>query len=128
MAEQSQWMRRVERLRSMQGREIADRIRQMATARLDVWRSRHGHDFGGEVSASTSTHGKFFFDSAGASAICGLLNERFPSTVRDIVARAEKIVLHQFDLLGYKNLYCSSDIDWHLDIVHDKRAPQKPWF
>jgi hypothetical protein len=31
-------------------------------------------------------------------------------------------------LLGYEKLNYGPDIDWHLDAVHGKRAPLKPWF
>jgi len=41
---------------------------------------------------------------------------------------AENICLHRFDLLGYKDLDFGSPIDWHLDPVHHKRAPRKPWY
>ena len=44
------------------------------------------------------------------------------------VAEAEKICQHRFDLLGYADLDFGSPIDWHLDPVHHKRAPRKPWY
>ncbi len=30
--------------------------------------------------------------------------------------------------MGYENLNYDAQIDWHLDAVHGKRAPLKPWF
>jgi hypothetical protein len=42
--------------------------------------------------------------------------------------QAEKICQHRFDLLGYADLDFGSPIDWHLDPVHHKRAPRKPWY
>jgi Heparinase II/III-like protein/Heparinase II/III N-terminus len=42
--------------------------------------------------------------------------------------QAEKICRHRFDLLGYKDLDFGSPIDWHLDPVHHKRGPRKPWY
>jgi len=42
--------------------------------------------------------------------------------------QAEKICQHRFDLLGYKDLDFGSPLDWHLDPVHHKRAPRKPWY
>ena len=128
MAEQSQWMRRLSRVRSMHGKEIIDRIRQTATARLDVWRFRHGYDFAANVGRSTAPQGEFFFKPAQVPTLCEVLHQRLPGTTRDIVARAEKILLHRFDLLGYENLDYGPDIDWHFDLVHEKRAPQRPWF
>jgi len=43
-------------------------------------------------------------------------------------ASPEKICRHRFDLLGYQDLDFGSPIDWHLDPVHGKRAPQIPWY
>ncbi len=43
------------------------------------------------------------------------------------MAGAEKISRHHFDLLGYENLDYGPVIDWHLDLVHGKRGPRKPW-
>ena len=40
---------------------------------------------------------------------------------------AGRICRHRFDLLGYKDLDFGTPIDWHLDPVHGKRAPRKPW-
>jgi hypothetical protein len=57
-----------------------------------------------------------------------LMQERLHRHVQEIVARAERISSHQFDLLGYDRLEFGPEIDWHLDIVNNKRAPFKPWF
>jgi hypothetical protein len=46
----------------------------------------------------------------------------------DSLDPAQKIGTHRFDLLGYQNLDFGSPIDWHLDPVHHKRAPRKPWY
>jgi len=42
--------------------------------------------------------------------------------------QAKTICQHRFDLLGYEALDFGSPIDWHLDPVHHKRAPRKPWY
>jgi len=129
MEKQLLWSRRLSRLRSMSAREIADRARQGATCRIDAWRQRRGQDFVQRLSPSASTrHGNFFFDQAELPALCELLNQRFPATGHDIVCRAEQILRHQFDLLGYQNLDLGQEIDWHLDNVHGKQAPRKAWF
>ena len=44
------------------------------------------------------------------------------------LGQAEKIRRHRFDLLGYKDLDYGTPIDWHLDPIHNKRAPRKPWY
>ena len=45
-----------------------------------------------------------------------------------IIREADEICQHRFRLLGYENLDYGTDIDWHLDAVHKKRAPLDPWF
>jgi len=129
MEKQSPWARRLSRLRSMSLHEIFDRARQTTTCRIDEWRQRRGHDFAADVHVTTSArHGNFSFDQAQLREICTLLNERFPTTSREIMRRAEQNLLHHFDLLGYQNLDYGPEIDWHLDVVHEKRAPRKAWF
>ena len=129
MGKQSPWARRLSRLRSMSAREMTDRVRQVVTCRIDGWRQSRGYDFAAGVRLSeTAKQGNFFFDQAQLPGLCVLLNQRFPATSREIVRRAEQILQHQFDLLGYQNLDYGSDIDWHFDLVHAKRAPQKAWF
>lgn len=43
------------------------------------------------------------------------------------IAAAEKIVDGRIDLLGLKNLYVGTDIDWHREPVSAKRSPLKHW-
>ncbi len=50
-----------------------------------------------------------------------------PQQVSLIIAKAEKICQHRFDLLGYTDLDYGAKIDWHLDAVNRKRAPMKPF-
>jgi len=52
----------------------------------------------------------------------------FPDPPPYSLDQAAKICKHRFDLLGYKDLDFGSPIDWHLDPVHGKRAPRKPWY
>ena len=129
MESQSQWARRLARLRSMSAPEMVDRARQAAMMRADAWRQSRGHDFASSLTAeSLGSRGNFFFSPAQLPSVLSLLNQRFPSIPREIVLRAEQILSHRFDLLGYENLDFGPEIDWHLDIVHGKRAPRKPWF
>src|ERR1017187_9796693 len=48
---------------------------------------------------------------------------RFPFSNSD----RNEICQHRFRLLGYETLDYGPEIDWHLDRVHDKRAPLEPW-
>ena len=45
-----------------------------------------------------------------------------------LLEQAEKLCRHRFDLLGYESLDFGSPIAWHLDPVHHKRAPRRPFY
>jgi hypothetical protein len=109
--------------------EVATRLRQFASARVDWLKFRAGHNF------VKSNHdfdirplGEFFFSSTEAPLLCDLLQRVLPEQAADIVLRANKLCEHRFDLLGYSGLDYGANIDWHLDVVHGKRAPRQPWF
>jgi hypothetical protein len=118
------------RLSSMSGDELLDRVRQQVNARADAWRYRLGSDFRVQLRQADSEAGKpqFFFATHEVPGVCRLLKERLPQQAVEIVQRAERICGHQFDLLGYKGLDYGEEIDWHLDRVHGKRAPRRPFY
>jgi hypothetical protein len=129
MARQLQWARRIGRLKSMSWGELVDRLRQHVSARLDAYRYRRGYDFGAEWAGDFARpKGRFFFAPSEVSGLCELLRQRFPSSAAAIIAAAERICRHRFDLLGFEDLDYGAEIDWHLDLVHSKRGPRKPWF
>lgn len=128
MESQSKWARRRARLRAMSWNEMVDRVRQHITARVDAYRARKGQDLSAPFSGDFAKRkGRFFFSSAEIPGICEMLR-RVPGTVSGILACAERICAHRFDLLGYESLDYGPEIDWHLDLVHGKRGPRKPWF
>jgi hypothetical protein len=122
------WKDRYQRLRAMSPQEFGDRVRQLAMARADFLRYKIGGGFRQKLQSQAVAAPRFFFSADTIPALCSQLRQRFPSQAGKIVERAEKICQHRFDLLGYENLEYGSDIDWHLDRVHGKRAPRKPWF
>jgi heparinase II/III-like protein len=129
MSEQGRAGRYLERLQTMSGAELADRLRQYSTARIDWLRYKSGAQFAPRVmSASPAAKPNFYFEPSAVPALCVRFQKLFPDAVRDIVARAERISEHHFDLLGYREVDYGSSIDWHADRVHGKRAPRKPWF
>jgi Heparinase II/III-like protein/Heparinase II/III N-terminus len=71
---------------------------------------------------------RFFFAPSDLPHLIALLRERLPSEANRIIEEAVRICQHRFDLLGYRDLDYGPEIDWHLDLVHGKRAPLKPWF
>lgn len=78
--------------------------------------------------AAPSTAGRFYFEARGVPAILALLRERFPSECEAVIDRAGRILLHQFDVLGFEGLSYGEPVDWRLDPVSNKRAPNRPWY
>ncbi len=68
---------------------------------------------------------RFFFAGGELPALTEILRLRFPEKVAETIARAERVCAHRFDLLGYEGLDFGSQMDWHFDPVHGKRAPRK---
>jgi hypothetical protein len=114
---------------SMRPAEVGDRLRQHANARLDLARYTLGFNTTEKTRTPTSPgSSRFFFSSESVPSLCSLITQRLPQQADDIVTRAERICRHRFDLLGYDDLDYGPEIDWHLDRVHQKRAPWKAWF
>jgi len=125
----SGWKRVYRRVLEMDRAEIADRIRQQATARLDVLRYKAGADFAPRMNPPvTGPQPRFFFSPDAVPGLCAKLRQLFPEAAEQIVERAERMCEHRFDLLGFDAVDYGPDIDWHCDRVHGKRAPRKPWF
>jgi Heparinase II/III-like protein/Heparinase II/III N-terminus len=125
----ARWKNLYRRVRAMDREEIADRVRQRVTAHVDLVRYKAGADFApGLADSASSSQPRFFFTPEAVPGLCSRLRELFPETVEQIIERAERICEHRFDLLGYRDVDYGSEIDWHCDPVHGKRAPRKPWF
>lgn len=128
MADPRSWRGRVARVFSMPPQELADRLRQFVSARADLLRYRGQDGLSARAMEGARSTGHFFFAPAETSRLIAELRQIFPAQANEIILRAEKICRHHFDLLGYENLDYGAEIDWHLDPVHHKRAPRKPWF
>jgi hypothetical protein len=116
---------RAARIVSMDGAELADRIRQELQKRADAILFGLGVDPSRrELRRSESVSRKFFFGSEDIPRWMNLLRVRMPHQVETIAKNAEKICQHRFDLLGYEDLDYGLEIDWHSDRVHGKRAPR----
>jgi hypothetical protein len=117
------------RVLAMDRAEIADRVRQQSMARLDLARYKAGMGFAPRMLATVSgAQPRFFFSPDAVPELCSRLRQLFPETAKQIIERAERICEHRFDLLGYDAVDYGSEIDWHCDRIHGKRAPRKPWF
>jgi hypothetical protein len=124
-----EWNNLYKRVVAMSATELADRMRQQATARLDFLRYRAGITFEPHLmGASAPREAHFFFPPEAIPALCARMRQLFPTETERIIARAERICEHQFDLLGYQGVDYGPEIDWHCDRVHGIQAPRKPWF
>jgi hypothetical protein len=110
--------------------ELRVRLAQELHKRTDLLKHRMGTRVG-EVQLSldpAARTGQFFFPAGGASERVERLRTHLPDEASTILREADDICGHHFRLLGYENLDYGSEIDWHLDRVHGKRAPLDPWF
>ncbi len=123
------WGHLASRLAQMDRRELLDRSQQELAKRVDAALSLFSFDFAqGSVRSVSTTPGRFFFTSSSVRSVLDLLRQRLPHQAEQIVRQADKICLHQFDLLGYKDLDYGDPIDWHLDLVHGKQSPKKAFY
>ncbi|HEY6339550.1 MAG TPA: alginate lyase family protein [Candidatus Sulfotelmatobacter sp.] len=122
------WGQIAARLAAMDRGELLERVRQEFSKRADAALFRFGFDFRrGDTVSGTAKPGKFFFGPQSIGSILDALRQRLPEQVEQIRQQADKICHHRFDLLGYENLDYGDPIQWHLDAVHGKSAPRKPF-
>lgn len=124
----SRWHRILQRLSRMSWDEARTRVIQEISKRLDLIAYKAGHDFSAEETTFSQPSGKFFFGADEVNERSALLREFLPDEIAIIREEADAICKHQFNLLGYVGLDYGPEIDWHLDAVHGKRAPLKPWY
>lgn len=103
--------------------EFRTRIRQAVGKRMDATFYRAHPPV-----IKHTTPGNFFFAPADLNERLGLLRHHLPDEAAAIVARADQILRHRFHLLGFENVEYGETIDWHLDVVHQKRTPLIPWY
>ena len=108
--------------------ELHTRVRQELSKHLDVGFYRVGLQPAGAGLCRATSTGQFFFSRADLPERVRLLQEHLPVEADNILSEANELCRHRFRLLGYTNLEYGTEIDWHLDAVHGKRSPLKPWF
>jgi hypothetical protein len=95
----------LEKLWKMDRDELLERSRQEFGKRSDTLLARFGFDFvGREPRGQDAPPGSFFFGSDQIEGLLQLIRQRLPQQVDNIIARANKICAHRFDLLGYHDL------------------------
>jgi len=109
--------------------EIQSRLSQEFSKRADYALYRLGLSRGAQPSLNKPIpEPNFFFHPTELAGRVALINKQMPLAVEDTIREAKEILQHRFTLLGYQDLNYGAQIDWHLDAVHGKRAPQKPWY
>jgi hypothetical protein len=108
--------------------ELHTRVQQEIGKRLDAGLSRVGLQPWRTALNQPPTLGQFFSPPEDLSERANLIRQYLPAEASAIVNEADSVCRHRFRLLGYADLQYASEIDWHLDVVHGKRAPLKPWF
>lgn len=125
----ARWHKRLTRLSKMDWGEVRTRVGQEAQKRSDLLRYRLGmRPDGVRVCETAASEGQFFFARTEVVKRGELLHAHLPEEATEIVRAADRIYEHRFHLLGYQNLDHGSEIDWHQDRAHGKRAPHSPWF
>ncbi len=121
------WFEKWSRLKRLTWDEVHTRVRQELGKRLDA--ALPGSTFRPEPIdlVECSLRGNFFFSQTDLPDRVRLLREYLPAEVDAILSEADEVCRHRFSLLGYVDLDYGAEIDWHLDAVHGKRSPLKPW-
>jgi len=123
------WKQRIRRVVSMDRAEFLDRSRQVVAQCWDEALTQLGHNWTGQLrQPPPDRKGKFFFEAEAVPQLIALFRERLPEQADAVVHRAERVLQHRFDLLGFENVDYGTAIDWHLDKVHGKQAPRQSAF
>ena len=62
-----------------------------------------------------ANRGRFFFDPEDISSRIGMINELYPDRKDRLIATAERLLRHEFDILGSGLVSLGPRIDWQLD-------------
>lgn len=129
MLANSPWVDRCKRLACMGPKELAVRSHQAIAKRWDLMTGECGLPAAAKGNQPwLPGTGRFFFSGERMPEILECLRTRLPNVVEETIEKADRICRHRFDLLGYDGIDYGREIDWHLDAVHGKRAPRRPWF
>jgi hypothetical protein len=121
------WLEKWSRIKRLTWDEVHTRARQELGKRLDATLPQSSFRPERIALVETDQCGNFFFSQTGVSERVRLLRDHLPAEVDAIRTVADEICRHRFRLLGYVDLDYGAEIDWHLDAVHGKRSPLKPW-
>lgn len=104
-----------------------DRLRpdRRPVAPLEWPRARAGTDPADALARLRTNADRWLFPGPGdpARGLCRDLQD----ARRNLVAGADRLRHHRFDLLGYRGLSFGEPIDWHRDPISRRRAPLAHW-
>lgn len=66
-------------------------------------------------------------DAAGRAALVERWLERYPRGPSRLAAEADRLRDHRFELLGYGEVACGREVDWHRDPVTRRVWPRRFW-
>jgi hypothetical protein len=121
------WLEKWSRIKRLTWDEVHTRARQELEKRLETSFLRSTFRAEPIEIVEAGRRGNFFFSQTDLPERIRLLREHLPGEVAVILSEADEICRHRFRLLGYVELDYGDEIDWHLDAVHGKRAPLRPW-
>lgn len=121
------WLKKWSRIKHLTWDEVHTRARQELGKRLDGTLPRVTFRPERIELAENGQRGNFFFSQRDLFERASLLRAHLPAEGESILNEADEICRHRFRLLGYVDLDYGTEIDWHLDAVHGKRSPLKPW-
>jgi hypothetical protein len=134
------------RLKKLKGRSFEE-LRVRASQKFSVLAERKGWSGGlpddarfmtliqsrGRSAAELLNHFRgrieetFFASFADQPAIVEELQRRFPKHVDHLIVQARRMEEGRFDLLGLRDLFFGSPVDWHLEPLSGKRSPLVHW-
>jgi heparinase II/III-like protein len=123
---------RLQRLLNMGIGGLADRGRQEGRKWLErqgVARPGRPHYDATEfpLESFRNTSSARFFEGAVSPATPSALAGRMPQAHKRTLLAIQPLWRAHFDLLGYRDLFFGNPVDWHLDPISGRRAPQIHW-
>ena len=105
--------------------EVVDPVVHTHLERRD-WRAAHRS----LARAFRARPRRFVLDPTTAPELRREILDRWPDAAADASERGERVLAGRYDVFGYRDLSfngANSRVDWHLDPVHDRRAPRRFW-
>jgi hypothetical protein len=121
----------IRRIAAMDSDEIRSRLGSFVRQRRDARHASRGRNpLDPGRAPAPARPPLFFFDPRQSAGIAAAVRARLPDEAAGVIDTARRIETGCFDLLGYRGLRFGREdtVDWHLDPVHNVRAPRLPWF